>query len=74
MGNCGKATSFFDPEVDAGIAADLKKNLEQAAQTVPDFLINCGGGGSTFNGRNNFGGRDVRRRDTLAPQEEPEEW
>ncbi|XP_037042956.1 ATP-dependent RNA helicase vasa [Bradysia coprophila] len=73
VGNRGKATSFYEPDEDAAIASNLKKILEDAGQPVPDFLSNYGGG--SYNGRSNFGGRDVRRRNNpIAVQEEPEEW
>jgi probable ATP-dependent RNA helicase DDX4 len=29
VGNCGKATSFYDPQVDAPLAKDLLKILQQ---------------------------------------------
>ena len=63
VGNNGRATSFFDPDGDAGIATDLVNILEGAGQQVPDFLKNYssggGGGGSGYGSR--FGGRDVRK-------------
>lgn len=63
VGNNGRATSFFDPESDSAIAADLVNILEGAGQEVPDFLKNYsggGGGGGDFGG-SKFGGRDVRK-------------
>lgn len=68
------ATSFFDVDEDAALAADLKNILQQADQTVPEFLINCGGSSTHSGGRSNFGARDVRRNNTPAVQEEQEEW
>lgn len=66
VGNCGRATSFFDPDEDMALASDLKKILTQAKQNVPDFLQNpkisahnSGGAGNKFN--NNFGGKDYRK-------------
>lgn len=65
VGNRGRATSFFDPEVDAAVAGDLKKILEQAGQPVPDFLdgTSSGGGGG---GRSTFGARDVRGKEAVS--------
>ncbi|XP_037823764.1 ATP-dependent RNA helicase vasa [Lucilia sericata] len=62
VGNNGRATSFFDPESDSAIAADLVNILEGAGQEVPDFLKNFsggGGGGGSYGSK--FGGRDVRK-------------
>lgn len=62
LGNNGRATSFFDPENDSAIAADLVNILEGAGQEVPDFLKNySSGGGNGSNFGNKFGGRDVRK-------------
>ncbi|XP_035783109.1 ATP-dependent RNA helicase vasa-like [Anopheles albimanus] len=82
VGNKGRATSFYDPTADSAIAGDLVKILQQANQTVPDFLKhlatgNGGGGGDAFNG-STFGGRDIRdsggsRIDAQPTQQEPEE-
>merc|ERR1711913_125540 len=44
VGNLGKATSFYDSEVDSGLADGLMKLLADAGQTVPDFLAGGGGG------------------------------
>ena len=41
VGNCGRATSFFDPlhRDDKSIAKHLRKALEEAGETkIPDFL------------------------------------
>jgi len=62
VGNNGRATSFFDPEKDRAIAADLVKILEGSGQTVPDFLRTCGAGGDGGYSNQNFGGVDVRGR------------
>ncbi|XP_032573275.1 ATP-dependent RNA helicase vasa isoform X4 [Drosophila sechellia] len=62
VGNNGRATTFFDPDQDRVIAADLIKILDGAGQTVPEFLRNlgaCGGGGYSTE---DFGGVDVRGR------------
>ncbi|KMY90330.1 ATP-dependent RNA helicase vasa isoform X2 [Drosophila simulans] len=62
VGNNGRATTFFDPDQDRLIAADLIKILDGAGQTVPEFLRNlgaCGGGGYSSQ---DFGGVDVRGR------------
>ncbi|XP_011645644.1 ATP-dependent RNA helicase vasa [Pogonomyrmex barbatus] len=63
VGNRGKATSFFDSNVDTPLTGDLVKILKQANQPVPDWLESGGGGGSrTFmpgRGRR-FGGEDIR--------------
>ncbi|XP_058447291.1 ATP-dependent RNA helicase vasa-like [Malaya genurostris] len=79
VGNKGKATSFYDPESDSGIATGLKKILTQAGQEVPDFLQGVSGG-SSFSGASQFGGKDIRARNTegsrvnaLPNQLEPEE-
>lgn len=64
VGNRGKATSFFDPNVDMPLTGDLIKILKQAAQAVPGWLESGGGGGSrTFapgRGSRRFGGEDIR--------------
>ncbi|XP_075149989.1 ATP-dependent RNA helicase vasa isoform X2 [Haematobia irritans] len=87
VGNNGRATSFFDPESDSGIANDLIKILEGAGQEVPEFLqghSSGGGGGGDFGG-SRFGGRDVRKgvaqnddnfvtSSAPAALEEDEEW
>jgi probable ATP-dependent RNA helicase DDX4 len=44
VGNLGKATSFYDSEVDSGLADGLMKLLADAGQTVPDFLTGGGDG------------------------------
>lgn len=64
VGNKGKATSFFDPSTDGGLAADLVKILAQSETVVPDFLANAsggGGGGGGFSGSSGFGGKDFRK-------------
>lgn len=68
VGNCGRATSFFDPEEDMAIAADLKKILSQANQVVPEFLqdlkiasYNTSASGSGGGKSGHFGGKDFRK-------------
>lgn len=41
VGNCGKATSFFDEVKDLKIAAGLCKILREANQELPNFLLNA---------------------------------
>ncbi|XP_058818928.1 ATP-dependent RNA helicase vasa-like [Topomyia yanbarensis] len=79
VGNKGRATSFYDPENDSPIAPGLVKILTQAGQEVPDFLQGISGNGS-FGGASQFGGRDIRARNTegsrvdaIPNQLEPEE-
>lgn len=64
VGNRGKATSFFDPNVDMPLTGDLIKILKQADQAIPGWLESGGGGGSrTFapgRGSRRFGGEDIR--------------
>ncbi|XP_017068058.2 ATP-dependent RNA helicase vasa [Drosophila eugracilis] len=64
VGNSGRATSFFDPDHDRGLAGDLIKILKGSDQTVPEFLSNLagGGGGGACYANNDFGGLDVRGR------------
>lgn len=59
VGNSGRATSFFDPEQDRTLAADLIKILEGSGQEVPEFLKEIGGGSSSYCS-SKFGGIDVR--------------
>ncbi|XP_053672425.1 ATP-dependent RNA helicase vasa [Anopheles nili] len=80
VGNKGRATSFFDPDADRAIASDLIKILTQAGQDVPDFLKDAGvgGGGGSYNGSSQFGGKDIRdswgsRVDAQPVALEPEE-
>lgn len=68
VGNCGKATSFYDPDQDSELATHLVKILKQADKPVPDFLLAAeagGGGGGYRGGSNRFGGRDVRNKGNL---------
>lgn len=57
-GNKGKAISFYDPASDSGLARSLVETLEQAGQSVPDFLSKDGGGG--FGGGGSRANRDIR--------------
>lgn len=66
VGNQGRASSFYDPMGDSGIADDLARILSQAGQEVPTFL--GGGGGDSYGGGDNFGGADVRVAQTSCGQ------
>ena len=57
VGNKGKATSFYEPEQDSALAADLVRILTEAGQDVPEFLQSFGGGSFKSS---QFGGRDIR--------------
>lgn len=59
VGNCGKATSFYDSEIDSSISNALVKILKESNQKVPDFLVSYEIGGSSK--ADNYGGRDVRK-------------
>lgn len=64
VGNCGKATSFYDPEVDAPLARDLLKILQQADQDIPSWLEKDAS--SAVNSLSHprpvrFGGKDFRK-------------
>lgn len=61
VGNCGKATSFYDADVDSSISDNLVKILKGANQKVPDFLMSCEIGGSSNSNTDTYGGRDVRK-------------
>lgn len=78
MGNQGRATTFFDPDADAVLASDLVTILEQAAQEVPQFLLQqarCFGpaanGERTFTRRTEFGGLDMRQFRAQRRNREP---
>lgn len=60
VGNTGKATSFFDPNENSDLAADLVKILSECQQEVPDYLANGGGGGGGMAAQGGFGGLDIR--------------
>ncbi|KAH8404418.1 hypothetical protein KR222_011468 [Zaprionus bogoriensis] len=74
VGNCGRATSFFDPEQDRALGGDLIKILEGSGQVVPEFLKEMGGGSFAAS---TFGGIDVRGGANNAPAvnlEDEEGW
>ncbi|XP_020288486.1 ATP-dependent RNA helicase vasa [Pseudomyrmex gracilis] len=69
VGNRGKATALFDPNVDGHLTEDLVRILKQANQPVPDWLESCSGGGGGGGGASRgfasgrgrrFGGEDIR--------------
>jgi probable ATP-dependent RNA helicase DDX4 len=64
VGNRGKATSFFDPEVDAPLARDLLKILQQADQDIPPWLEKVSSSAVNSSSRphpGHFGGKDFRK-------------
>jgi probable ATP-dependent RNA helicase DDX4 len=78
VGNRGKATSFYDPEVDAPLARDLIKILQQAEQVIPSWLKEAASNAvpiSSYTRPGHFGGKDFRKfehktdgsKSTLAP-------
>lgn len=77
IGNRGRATSFFDHEQDADLAAGLVKILQQADQQVPPFLMNVGvGRRATDQRKRGFGAKDVRAErdyDNVAREPKPHE-
>ncbi|KAL2727906.1 ATP-dependent RNA helicase vasa [Vespula maculifrons] len=61
VGNRGRATSFFDPDIDAPLLSDLVKILKQADQPIPDWLLHGGDNRSLAPGKSKqFGGEDIR--------------
>ncbi|GFT99342.1 probable ATP-dependent RNA helicase DDX4 [Nephila pilipes] len=66
VGNLGKATSFYDPDVDRTLARSLKKILIDAQQPIPDWLSEEADMATdttpNYGGRGNFGSRDVRNK------------
>lgn len=58
VGNRGKATSFYTPENDDKMVADLIKVLTQAGQEIPEFFD--AGGGFNAGESSSFGGYDIR--------------
>ncbi|XP_055933116.1 probable ATP-dependent RNA helicase vasa-like isoform X2 [Argiope bruennichi] len=66
VGNLGKATSFYDPDVDRPLVWSLKKILIDAQQPVPSWLSEeadlAGDSSVQFSGRGGFSGRDVRNK------------
>lgn len=78
VGNRGKASSFYDPEVDAPLARDLIKILQQAEQVIPSWLKEAASNAvtiSSYTRPGHFGGKDFRKfehktdgsKSTLAP-------
>lgn len=66
VGNRGKATSFYDSEIDSPLAPQLVKILQQAGQEVPEWLdAGCYGGGGFSSGKT-FGARDYRKVSILC--------
>jgi probable ATP-dependent RNA helicase DDX4 len=64
VGNRGKATSFYDPEVDAPLARDLIKILQQADQVIPSWLKEAASNAvniSSYTRPGRFGGKDFRK-------------
>lgn len=64
VGNRGKATSFYDPEVDAPLARDLIRILQQAGQDIPSWLEKDASNAvniSSYTHPGRFGGRDFRK-------------
>jgi probable ATP-dependent RNA helicase DDX4 len=64
VGNRGKATSFYDPEVDAPLVRDLVKILQQADQDVPSWLEKEASNAvsvSSYTRPGYFGGKDFRK-------------
>ncbi|XP_033248483.1 ATP-dependent RNA helicase vasa [Drosophila miranda] len=78
VGNNGRATSFFDPGQDSGLATDLVKILEGSDQVVPDFLRVLSGVGGHGGCGAQFGGYDVRGSGNVIQEasavEDDEEW
>jgi probable ATP-dependent RNA helicase DDX4 len=73
VGNRGKATSFFDPDVDQTIVSDLVRILTQTKQAIPDFFggISAGSCGMA----DKYGGSDIRQPIAAgAPQKDEDEW
>ncbi|XP_069695120.1 ATP-dependent RNA helicase vasa-like [Periplaneta americana] len=64
VGNRGKATSFYDPEMDGPLAKDLLKILQQADQEIPSWLEKEAENAihTSFSSRSGrFGGKDFRK-------------
>ena len=69
VGNRGKATSFYDPEVDAPLARDLIKILQQADQDIPSWLTMAASDDvsvSSYTHPGHFGGKDFRKFEHLT--------
>ncbi|XP_014256152.1 ATP-dependent RNA helicase vasa-like [Cimex lectularius] len=81
VGNRGKATSFYDPDIDFSLSADLLKVLEDSNQTLPLFLAGSKpyGSGGFERKENGFIGKDFRNSVSITSKvysnhEEEEEW
>jgi len=64
VGNRGRATSFYDAEVDAPLARDLIKILQQADQFIPSWLKEAASNAvnvSSYTRPGHFGGKDFRK-------------
>jgi probable ATP-dependent RNA helicase DDX4 len=62
VGNRGKAKSFYDPEIDAPLARDLIKILQQADQDIPSWLKEAASNVVNVCTRSGqFGGKDFRK-------------
>jgi probable ATP-dependent RNA helicase DDX4 len=73
VGNRGKATSFFDPEVDQAIVSDLVRILMQTKQNIPDFFSGVSTGACGM--ADKYGGEDIRQPIAAgAPQTNDEDW
>lgn len=74
VGNRGKATSFFDPDVDQNVVSDLVRILTQTKQPIPDFFgCSLSAGQSGF--ADKYGGSDIRQPiAAAAPQKDEEDW
>lgn len=80
VGNIGKATSFYDTNVDQPLSRDLVKILSQAQQTVPDWLrkeaeraVGSCLAGSYGGGFGNFVTSDIRQQPNVAIASKPYE-
>ena len=65
VGNMGRASSFYDPEDDAQMAANLVKVLVESKQEVPDWLQKEGDRLSmagSYGGFGGYSGKDIRQK------------
>ena len=65
VGNMGRASSFYDPEEDAQMAANLVKVLVESKQEVPDWLQKEGDRLSmagSYGGFGGYSGKDIRQK------------
>ncbi|XP_034944377.1 ATP-dependent RNA helicase vasa [Chelonus insularis] len=73
VGNRGRATSFYNPDMDTAIVPQLVNILKQAGQSIPPFFEDNAGdydGGRT----DNFGGYDIRDNYNQGDSEPQESW